>query len=211
MDCHHSVGCRDRNSSDAVTCVPSVAAPNEDRDKATCHYSFFVQTHVSSQVSNSLPVELISDTPYSTVVFSVLQFDALRRYNSEPPSSLRIVPSLIWQEILLGTGLITATIPNMRAFVQSLSGNRFDAKVSSDMKSSKQFGNETFELKTMRTLKSTSSVIECRNLRLVPNPTVFKTQVDSSIEELEERGSLGSSGSQDMIIRKKTVWSVDRS
>jgi hypothetical protein len=99
----------------------------------------------------------------------------------------------------------------MRAFVQSLSGNWFDPKVSSTMKSSRQFGNETFELKTMRTLKSASSVTGCRNLQLVPSSTVFKTQVDSSIEELEERGSLGSNGSQDMIIRKKTVWSVDRS
>jgi hypothetical protein len=99
----------------------------------------------------------------------------------------------------------------MRAFVQSLSGNWFDPKVSSTMKSSRQFGNETFELKTMRTLKSTSSVTGCGSLGLVTNSTVFKTQVDSSIEELEERGSLGSNGSQDMIIRKKTVGAVDRS
>jgi hypothetical protein len=99
----------------------------------------------------------------------------------------------------------------MRAFIQSLSGNWFDPKVSSTMKSSRQFGNETFEMKTMRTFKSELSATGSSNLQLVPNSTVFKTQVDSSIEELEERGSLGSNGSQDMIIRKKTVWSVDRS
>ena len=58
----------------------------------------------------------------------------------------------------------------------------------------------------MRILKSSKSVsldIRAGNLHLVPSSTAFKCHVDSSIEELEERGSLRSNGSQDMIIRKK--------
>jgi hypothetical protein len=40
MDYHHSIGHRDRDSTDVVTCVLKVAIPNEDHDKVTSHYSF---------------------------------------------------------------------------------------------------------------------------------------------------------------------------
>jgi hypothetical protein len=66
------------------------------------------------------------------------------------------------------------------------------------------------QFKGFKSFRSVPNGIETRSIGLLPNPMAFKAHVDSSTEELEERGSLGSNGSQDMIIRKKTTWKIVR-
>ena len=44
-------------------------------------------------------------------------------YTQGLPSSISIVPVMIWQQMLLTASLITGTIPNLKAFLQSLSAD----------------------------------------------------------------------------------------
>jgi hypothetical protein len=189
--------------------MPSLAASDENPKQAPCCCSLLVQAHVCPPLN--LYRRTSSLTRYSVIALSILHLNALQRYATGTPSSIHLIPSIILQEVLLATALITATIPNMRAFVQSLSGSWGDPNYVFTRESTKYSGSAIFGSKNMKSTKSEGLSTKTADLHLVPNSTVSETRVDSSIEEQRDRGSLERNGSQDMIIRKKMAWKVERS
>jgi hypothetical protein len=133
---------------------------------------------------------------YSVIVLSALHLESLITYTNGPPSPFLIIQTLVWQHIILTVALITATIPNLKAFLQSLSARWGEA----NMTVYGNYGTGTYELKSMSSKGAAKSEIK----GLSPGVVI----------ESETRGRNSpestSGGSQDMIIRKETTWTVVR-
>jgi hypothetical protein len=138
-----------------------------------------------------------------------LHLNAWIGYTNGPPSPLLIVHSLVWQQVLLVVSLITASIPNLKAFLQSLSANWGEPDFG--YTSRKNYGNGTYELKNLNSVRPTvSRTMETSVPHPVQENSDFETQVYTSTGGAIGRSSLGSGGSQDLIIRKETTWVVER-
>lgn len=138
------------------------------------------------------------------IVFAIVHLITRIKYTNKQPSPFNIVPVLIWHQALLAWALISTTIPNLKAFLQSLSANWGGADWGY---TGKAYGNGTFEMKSMGTQPKSQAMASATGAE---RPTDMD-QTYATQKQVGERSSLGSSGSQDMIIRKETVWSVVRS
>lgn len=140
------------------------------------------------------------------IIFSIFHLSARIKYtDNAQPSPFNIVTTLIWLQTLLAWSLISTTIPNLKAFLQSLSANWGGADWGYTVKA---YGNGTFEMKNMgsssRPMASGTGTDGATDM-----DRKYEAQVQT--RQIGERSSLGSGGSQDMIIRKETVWTVVRS
>lgn len=129
------------------------------------------------------------------------------KYTDVQPSPFNIVTSLIWHQTLLAWALISTTIPNLKAFLQSLSASWGGADWGYTVKA---YGNGTFEMKSMGTHSRSHAMASATGAE---GPTDMDKKYETQIHtrQVGARGSLGSGSSQDMIIRKETVWTVVRS
>ena len=144
----------------------------------------------------------------SALALCVVHLNVWTSYTKGAPSTFSIVPTLIWQQALLTTSLLTATIPNMKAFLQSLSASWGGAQFGY---TTKAYGNGTFEMHNVgSTVPPTSqdATNATHSGRSLPG---FKTHITTSGRPVGDRSSLGSGDSQDLIIRKETVFTVERS
>ncbi|KZM28293.1 hypothetical protein ST47_g559 [Ascochyta rabiei] len=144
----------------------------------------------------------------AVVAMSAAHLNAWISYTNGPPSPLFVVPTIIWQHTLLATSLITATIPNLKAFLQSLSANWGEAGFGY---TTKAYGNGTFEMHNMNSSAPPAPQIAKGELHPSKGGPGYSTQATTSACVAGERSSLGSSESQDLIIRKETAWTVERS
>lgn len=137
------------------------------------------------------------------IIFSIFHLSARIKYTNAQPSPFNIVSTLIWHQTLLAWSLISTTIPNLKAFLQSLSANWGGSDWGYTVKA---YGNGTFEMKSMssRPMASGTGTETATDM-----DKKYGTQIET--RHVGERSSLGSGGSQDMIIRKETVWTVVRS
>ena len=140
------------------------------------------------------------------IIFTILHLIARIKYTDNGlPSPFNIVTTLIWHQTLLAWSLISATIPNLKAFLQSLSASWGGADWGY---TNKAYGNGTFEMRNMgsssRPTASGAGIEQATDI-----DRKYEAQV--RMRQHGERSSLGSNGSQDMIIRKETVWTVSRS
>jgi hypothetical protein len=137
------------------------------------------------------------------IVISALHLHAIVEYTSGPPSPFHIIQSLVLQQSLLAWSLVSATIPNLKAFLQSLSANWG----GHEWGYSTNYGHGTIELNEINTQRTTASKRKSEVRFSVQESSNFDTQVYTSTGE---GGSVASGGSQDLIIRKETVWTVER-
>ena len=140
------------------------------------------------------------------IVFSILHMDAWIKYTNGEPSPFSIVPVLIWQQTLISYTLVSATIPNLKAFLQSLSTNwGIDWGYSSNAYGT----NGTFEMSNMKRSGATASHTGSEvHYPSQTRPAKFTTTVNSTGRD---QVSVGSHDSQDLIIRKDTQWVVESS
>ncbi|ORY09607.1 hypothetical protein BCR34DRAFT_589210 [Clohesyomyces aquaticus] len=148
------------------------------------------------------------------IIFSTMHLNAWIKYTNGEPSPFLIVPVLIWQQTLLATSLITATIPNLKAFLQSLSTNwGIDWGYSTQ-----PYGQGTYEMGNVKRSGVTASRAESEipySPRSQVSGAKFKTEISTKARErpasVEHNSShsIGSGGSQDLIIRKETQWAVE--
>lgn len=148
-------------------------------------------------------------TGYSVIALSAAHLDLWIRYSSGRASPIAVVPTFILQQTLLGASLISATIPNLKAFLQSLSANWGEAGFGSGY-TTKAYGNGTFEMSNMNSQAPPSSRNGIGGHYSTKDLPDFETQVTTSRRLAGERSSLGSGESQDLIIRKETAWTVER-
>jgi hypothetical protein len=150
---------------------------------------------------------------FSVIIVSALHLNAWISYTNGPPSPFSITNTLIHQQILLTVSLITATIPNMKAFLQSLSARweEADLRTYGNYGSGGNYGTGTYELKSMRSKRP--QLLETQ-VKLPYAGSNFEAEAEThtSTREAGDRGSVGSTsgGSQDLIIRKETTWTVVR-
>jgi hypothetical protein len=144
---------------------------------------------------------------YSVIAFSAAHLNAWISYSNGPPSPIAVVPTLVWQQALLGTSLICATIPNLKAFIQSLSASWGEAGWGY---STKAYGNGTFEMDHINSSAPSASRTGMRDVYSAKAYPTHETQTSTSMRNTGERSSLGSGASQDLIIRKETTWIVER-
>jgi len=125
------------------------------------------------------------------------------KYTHAAPSPFNIIHVLVWQQTLLSYTLISATIPNLKAFLQSLSTNwGIDWGYSSNAYGT----NGTFELSNIK--RSGAGASHAGSEAHYPSQTrgaKFTTTVNSTGRD---QVSVGSHDSQDLIIRKDTQWVV---
>ncbi|KAL1612384.1 hypothetical protein SLS60_000610 [Paraconiothyrium brasiliense] len=142
------------------------------------------------------------------IFFSIFHLGARIKYtDNAQPSPFNIVSTLTWHQTLLAWSLISTTIPNLKAFLHSLSANWGGADWGYTVKA---YGNGTFEMKNMGTDSRSRAMASGAGTEAATDmDTKFETQIQT--RQVGERSSLGSGGSQDMIIRKETVWTVVRS
>ncbi|KAF2203202.1 hypothetical protein GQ43DRAFT_279254 [Delitschia confertaspora ATCC 74209] len=137
------------------------------------------------------------------IVFSVLHLDAWIKYTNAPASPFTVVPTLIWQQTLLGYTLVSATIPNLKAFLQSLSTNwGIDWGYSSNAYGT----NGTFEMSNMKRSAVGSHIEADIPFSRQPSKAKFRTEVKSTVRD---HHSIGSHDSQDLIIRKDTHFVIE--
>lgn len=139
----------------------------------------------------------------SVIIFSGIHLHERVKYTKGAPSPFNIVPTLIWHQALLVWSLISATIPNLKAFLQSLSANWGGADWGYTVKA---YGNGTFEMKNMGSSRGMASGLHPEAITEMDRK--YQTQIET--RQVGERSSLGSGGSQDMIIRKETAFTVVR-
>jgi hypothetical protein len=141
------------------------------------------------------------------IAFSAAHLNVWISYSNGPPSPITIVPTLIWQEVLLAASLISATVPNLKAFLQSLSASWGEAGWGY---TTKAYGNGTFEMNNMSSRAPPDSGTGAKDSYSTKCDANFETQITTSRKITGERSSLGSGESQDLIIRKETAWTVER-
>ena len=148
-------------------------------------------------------------TSHSVIALSAVHLNLWISYSHGLPSPFAIVPTFILQQTLLAASLISATIPNLKAFLQSLSASWGEAGFGSGY-TTKAYGNGTFEMTNMNSAIPPASRAGAGGLYSTKGHSDFETQVSTSRRNAGERSSLGSGGSQDLIIRKETAWTVER-
>lgn len=129
-------------------------------------------------------------------------------YTRGTPSPFTIVPSLVWQQSFLTTSLVAATVPNLKAFLQSLSASWGGAQSGY---TTTAYGNGTFEMADIGSAAPLASRKGVQGISSSNGGRCFETQLTTTSHSAARRGSLGSGGSQDLIIRKETVFAVERS
>ncbi|KAF2121707.1 hypothetical protein BDV96DRAFT_218452 [Lophiotrema nucula] len=146
------------------------------------------------------------------IVFSVLYLNAWITYTNGPPSPFRVQPVLLWQQVWLSWSLISTTIPNLKAFLQSLSTNwGIDWGYSSNAYGTHAGG--AYELGYLKSNNRNSAFRAESDVPYSNQPrgANIKTEITTTIRERPmsgENGSIGSGGSQDLIIRKNTLVEV---
>lgn len=137
------------------------------------------------------------------IVFSILHLDAWIHYSNGRPSTFTVVPVLIWQQTLLSYNLVSATIPNLKSFLQSLSTNwGIDWGYSSNAYGS----HGEYEMSNMKRSGASVSRTESETPSRISRLPKFKTEILSTVRD---HGSVGSHDSQDLIIRKDTQWHIE--
>ncbi|KAF2744789.1 hypothetical protein M011DRAFT_528121 [Sporormia fimetaria CBS 119925] len=143
------------------------------------------------------------------IALSAAHLNMWTSYSRGRPSPFDIVPTFIMQQALLAASLISATIPNLKAFLESLSASWGEAGFGSAY-TTRAVGNGTFEMSNMGLHAPTTSGSRTDHDYPVKGRPSFKTQVTTLRRVTDGRSSLESHESQDRIIRKETAWTVER-
>ena len=71
----------------------------------------------------------------SVIALSAVHLSSWISYSDGQPSPIAIVPTFVLQQALLAVSLISATIPNSKAFLQSLSASWGEAGEATNLRS----------------------------------------------------------------------------
>ncbi|KAH7064015.1 hypothetical protein BKA63DRAFT_176967 [Paraphoma chrysanthemicola] len=163
------------------------------------------------RIENKLRVIAAFGFRLCVIVLSVLHLHAWISYTNGSPSPFSIARTLIYQQVLLTVSLITATIPNMKAFLQSLSARwgEADHRTYGNYGSGRIYGTGTYELKSMNSKQPHQPEGAVKRPYTEP---IFEADGHATTRGASDRCSIDSTsgGSQDLIIRKETTWTVVR-
>ncbi|KAF2035232.1 hypothetical protein EK21DRAFT_107356 [Setomelanomma holmii] len=189
-----------------------------------CPHSALFNAHCSSQITRwsvITSLDVATEAPLrpsnplklrGVIIVSILHLNAFVAYTQGPPSPFHITTSLIYQQILLAVSFITATTPNMKAFLQLLSAQwgAADMRTYGNYGSRRNYGTGTYELKSMSSKQPRPLETEAEGPYDGLN---LGAEAHDSTREAGDRASVisTSGGSQDLIIRKETTWTVVRS
>lgn len=140
----------------------------------------------------------------SVVVFSVFFWISWRDYSSSKPTPSSITNTIIWQQILLAVTVITATLPNLKAFLVSLSAKWGEAVPKEYGKAGKDV-----ELEDISSSRLKLPQIDAKESATENNGQRETDVYGSASEERDmcSRPSTGSGG-QETMCRKETTWNV---
>ena len=141
-------------------------------------------------------------------MLAVLHLHYVSSYTAARNPGLALVPVLVCQQIELCWSLISATIPNLKAFVKSFStGFGFSADFEVQTEYGAKYGsNGAYELGSRgRSRAHSSQKSHGRSVDREIQPAPIEGLQNRTIRE---DGSLESHGSQSNIIRKDVKWDV---
>ncbi|KAF2689937.1 hypothetical protein K458DRAFT_474325 [Lentithecium fluviatile CBS 122367] len=146
------------------------------------------------------------------VIFSALHFTHLEQYPTATEPLYSITGALLMQQAMLLWSLISATIPNLKAFMKSFSldfGLGLTFGTSQQKSSDYPLQNLTIGSAQTRPWRRTPTTTHDdgggMSTSLRPDPHRHKSTV---VHTAEDGASVGSHGSQDLIIRKVVDWHV---
>jgi hypothetical protein len=157
-------------------------------------------------------VETAIDSSSSVAALAILHLHFVGNYLHSERPGLAIVPVLVCLQVELCWSIISATIPNLKAFVKSFSsgfGLTIDLDASTGYGSRAYRGAE-YELGSVRKTTPHASKNGSRNATvpdLEDQPAVMQHKKENNSARNE--GSLTSVGSEDHIIRKAVEWKVE--
>jgi hypothetical protein len=147
------------------------------------------------------------------VVFSALHLINLERYPTSTEPLYAVTDTVVWQEIMLFLSLLSATIPNLKAFMRSFSldfGLGLTFGTSQQKSSDYPLQNLTIGSAQTRGWRKQKDALETRDSvglssGLRPDPHANTSTV---VHTAADGASIESHGSQDLIIRKVVDWHV---
>ncbi|KAF2850850.1 hypothetical protein T440DRAFT_554651 [Plenodomus tracheiphilus IPT5] len=158
------------------------------------------QLHMPAK--KKIHVIMAFSTRASVIPISTMYLVSWRGYTDSAPSPLSFTRVMIWQQVLLSLSVISATLPSLKAFLESLSArwNELDATV---------YGSYGTRAGAMELSEMNHSRPKTTDLKITVQKQ-FETRIDTSAQEAGERASRASTsgGSQDLIIRKEATWNV---
>ncbi len=168
-------------------------------------------------IKSKLPVVMAFEFRLPCVALSVLHYHYIDDYVHNNADGLRIIPVLNLMQVQLCWSLVSATIPNLKAFVKSFnSGFGLGLDIDTAYGGSGGYGGQSdYELSRLGKSIQRShnrSHAEPERDEIEPIKQDFSRQIDSvrnqKLSLHEQEGSITSMGSQEQIIRKDFQWRV---
>ena len=165
--------------------------------------------------SMKVPVMLAFMFRLPCAVLSILHYIYIHRYVNDNPNGLGIVPVLNFMQVEICWSLISATIPNLKAFVQSFnSGFGLGLDLQTAYPGTAGSGRQAqYEMSNWSKSNHRSHIkSDAESEREIIDRTVSdprdSTNVRRNVSTNDGDGSIVSLGSQEQIIRKDVQWQV---
>ena len=168
-------------------------------------------------VSMKIPVVMAFAFRLPCAALSILHFHYVGNYVHSNPDGLRVIPVLNIMQVQLCWSLVSATIPNLKAFIRSFnSGFGLGLDIDAAYGTSGGYGGRTdYELSQLGKSAQRShnrSYAEPEREEGRPVKQDLSKNSDTSRDQHfsfhEQEGSVTSVGSQDQIIRKDVQWHI---
>jgi len=150
-------------------------------------------------------------TSISLVVIAIVGLHYSKLYYKASNPGIAIVAPVVCLQIELFYSLVSATIPNLKSFVQSFhSGMGIDVGLYS---SHDQSGNRTYRLSSTKQNSGNRSQVETQSFPESSNPLIGRLRPEhlkhtTTIHHSSRNGEDSSHNSQEMIIRRDVMWNV---
>lgn len=155
---------------------------------------------------------------FPVIIFSAMHFDSIARFPTAEEPLFTVTNALLYQQAMMLWSLISATIPNTKAFVKSFSTD-FGLAMGLEIQTARDYPLQNLTIGSARTRSSRKGNQSIKydddrvpinkedELDSVLRPDVHQHRT-TVVHAVSDGGSIGSHGSQDLIIRKEVKWQV---
>lgn len=198
--------------SGLVLDIYRLAGPAFHCSQDSGYYGFCISTAVSKFIIER--GGSTTDHIHSVAALSIIHLHYVSEYTNSSNPGLALIPVLAVQQVQLCWSLISATIPNLKAFVKSFSsgfGIQLDPSQTQAYGSSGRYGRGTgYEMGSVRADGNSKSRSGNASYNDIEGPTALpqEGQTHGNQAKRGDQESINSGGSQDHIIRKDVRWKI---
>lgn len=145
------------------------------------------------------------------VALSLFRLHYLSQWTHSSNPGLALSPILIIQQVYICWAILSATIPNLKAFVRSFGTGGFGIGVDMETYANSKYSagrNGGYELRSGRSRQTTASKYDNRSYNEVKDQGRIPLSQRAGMTSNIEAGSIASDGSQRHIIKKDVQWDI---